>query len=921
MGTMTTKTRSNGFPTLAMAPHSSNNGNSESNKINKKPQDLSSFGGSDWTLNQNIWMSVGRPAGSRRDKMDSTTDCSDSSPTTGSGPTQFNTFPEPESGPGPWPHRGVWNPANTSPNTVSPIHAKNFQFGYYDRASNHALLLRQSISHGPSSLQNRNTPPGPVESPTTTLRYGSVVGGPAGEERRGSAMYGAPGSSPFGPDTLGLNRRNSADPSAVVAPTRHGGFSGRQPETNTSTLTSSFGELAPYSYPTGAHAQSQHQRLSISSASIPMAPEPSRGQNIPLSNDNLPVDMGETFHRAILDTTEPLNGYMSNGYGSSASQSIQPSPSSQPWQQEISNGTRNLGHGAHHDAWAEPPHAAYPSAKRGSVERSSPAGNSYQSSFHSPRTFSGGLNPRTDPWHRPAQRNQNMSQDLDRQQHSSQYLHQPPGIYPPFITPPIPEFSASYDAYVQNLSFRTQIPPTGYGAQANYMGVSSVFRPSGVKDLSQSARSQLLEEFRSLNKSNKRYELKDIYGHIVEFSGDQHGSRFIQDKLVVANSEEKEHVFREIESNAIQLMKDVFGNYVIQKFFEHGNQVQKKLLAAQMKGKVCDLSIQMYSCRVVQKALEHVLVEQQQDIVEELRSNILQVAKDPHGNHVVQKVIAMFPPLCVPFVMKAFNGQIDQIAMHSYACRVIQRMLEYGTHVEKKTLMVDIHNCAARLMTDQYGNYVIQHIISNGEPKDRSIMIQHVIDRLLVLSKHKYASNVVEKCIQHGTADERRALRTKLGTQTVDGEDPLELLMTDQYGNYVIQKLIGRLEGEEQIKFVIEIRALIPRLRGRCVGRQNAAVERLAVVTEAIAIPQASTNNLGGGAATTGTAPSTPNLAVGVNSAVPTPPLTTEQNSPQSTSPPSTSISTADEAGEESKTDQLPLPRKTSLSPVHVQDN
>lgn len=95
--------------------------------------------------------------------------------------------------------------------------------------------------------------------------------------------------------------------------------------------------------------------------------------------------------------------------------------------------------------------------------------------------------------------------------------------------------------------------------------------------------------------------VKDIYGHIVEFSGDQHGSRFIQEKLQSANSDEKDQVFVEIEVNALQLMKDVFGNYVIQKFFEHGNQVQKKIIAGKMKGKVAELSTQMYACRVVQK--------------------------------------------------------------------------------------------------------------------------------------------------------------------------------------------------------------------------------------------------------------------------------------------------------------------------------
>jgi len=87
----------------------------------------------------------------------------------------------------------------------------------------------------------------------------------------------------------------------------------------------------------------------------------------------------------------------------------------------------------------------------------------------------------------------------------------------------------------------------------------------------------------------------------VEFSGDQLGSRFIQQKLETANSDEKAVVFKELLPDVMQLMQDVFGNYVIQKFFEHGDQNQKKVLANRMKGHVVNLSMQMYGCRVVQK--------------------------------------------------------------------------------------------------------------------------------------------------------------------------------------------------------------------------------------------------------------------------------------------------------------------------------
>ena len=56
---------------------------------------------------------------------------------------------------------------------------------------------------------------------------------------------------------------------------------------------------------------------------------------------------------------------------------------------------------------------------------------------------------------------------------------------------------------------------------------------------------------------------QDIFGYIVEFSGDQHGSRFIQQKLETATSDEKQIVFDEIvPNNTLQLIQDVFGNYV-----------------------------------------------------------------------------------------------------------------------------------------------------------------------------------------------------------------------------------------------------------------------------------------------------------------------------------------------------------------------
>ncbi|KAI9772903.1 MAG: mRNA binding protein puf3 [Geoglossum simile] len=403
------------------------------------------------------------------------------------------------------------------------------------------------------------------------------------------------------------------------------------------------------------------------------------------------------------------------------------------------------------------------------------------------------------------------------------------------------------------------------------------------QDIGHNLRSLLLEEFRSNTKTSKRYELKDIYNHIVEFSGDQHGSRFIQQKLETANSDEKDQVFREIRPNSLQLMTDVFGNYVIQKFFEHGNQVQKTILAEQMKGHILTLSMQMYGCRVVQKALEHILTDQQAALVRELDGHVLKCVKDQNGNHVIQKAIERVPAGYIQFIIKAFTGQVHSLATHPYGCRVIQRMLEHCEETAQASILQELHACTWALVQDQYGNYVTQHVIEHGKEEDKAKIIALVTGQILHFSKHKFASNVVEKSIEFGSDDQRRDILCALTAAHTDGTSPLQTLMRDQYGNYVIQKLLGQLKGADHERLVEQIRPQLQALKKFTYGKQITAIEKL---ISASTTPSQSTTPPPG------------------SSAAPTPPTTSEAQSPQSSSLPSTNTSTVDGPVENGRADK-----------------
>ena len=88
------------------------------------------------------------------------------------------------------------------------------------------------------------------------------------------------------------------------------------------------------------------------------------------------------------------------------------------------------------------------------------------------------------------------------------------------------------------------------------------FTPS-TSGQAQPLRSALLEEFRARTRSD--WTIAELRGHLHEFSTDQHGSRFIQERLDMRGdvaSSERDLIFDELIDNAKSLVEDAFGNYV-----------------------------------------------------------------------------------------------------------------------------------------------------------------------------------------------------------------------------------------------------------------------------------------------------------------------------------------------------------------------
>ncbi|KAI3731105.1 hypothetical protein L1987_62288 [Smallanthus sonchifolius] len=377
--------------------------------------------------------------------------------------------------------------------------------------------------------------------------------------------------------------------------------------------------------------------------------------------------------------------------------------------------------------------------------------------------------------------------------------------------------------------------PIAPGSPARH-GERSLRFPAGIRNLvgesfAGLAVSSLLDEFKS-NKT-KCFELSEIAGHVVEFSSDQFGSRFIQQKLETATIEEKDMVFNEIMPQAYSLMTDVFGNYVVQKFFEHGNATQIRKLADQLTGHVLTLTLQMYGCRVIQKAIEVVDLDQQTKMVTELDGHVMRCVRDQNGNHVIQKCIECVPENAIHFIISTFYDQVVTLSTHPYGCRVIQRVLEHCHDPKTQSLVMDeILKSINMLAQDQYGNYVVQHVLEHGKPHERKCIIDQLTGQIVQMSQQKFASNVVEKCLTFGTPEERQTLVTEM-LGTTDENEPLQVMMKDQFANYVVQKVLETCDDKQLEMILNRIKVHLNALKKYTYGKHIVArVEKLVAAGE-----------------------------------------------------------------------------------------
>lgn len=324
--------------------------------------------------------------------------------------------------------------------------------------------------------------------------------------------------------------------------------------------------------------------------------------------------------------------------------------------------------------------------------------------------------------------------------------------------------------------------------------------------------------------------LEDVRGFLPEFCVDQLGSRFVQGALgggAAGVPAGLAAAWAEVQPHLPELVRNVFGNYVIQRFMEVGGRDVAADVRTMLQGSVLNLSCHTYGCRVVQKALEVLPQEGQLALCDELMGSALRCARDRHANHVLQRAVqSVRPSDPLRALLEPLAAGAAALASDVFGCRVVQRLLEHctlGDITQRAAAAVLGEVCS--ISSDQYGNYVIQHLVASGPDAARATIVARVASALPELACHKHGSNVVESCLKHGNPAQRELLIKHLLAAAAPHGLPGSLapaMMRDQYGNYVLQRVLEVASPEQKAELVAVLQPHLNVVRQFTYGRHLA---------------------------------------------------------------------------------------------------
>lgn len=152
-----------------------------------------------------------------------------------------------------------------------------------------------------------------------------------------------------------------------------------------------------------------------------------------------------------------------------------------------------------------------------------------------------------------------------------------------------------------------------------------------------------------------------------------------------------------------------------------------------------------------------------------------------------------------PFVLEQVAAQLYALSTSQHGVRVVQRVVKAAAAARMELAAIGEATAAggdvAQLAAHQFGNYAVQVALRHCAPAQRARLLDALLPHTLALSTSKHGSNVAEQLLTLATDMQLAPVcETIFGAAAEGRNGALRQLMSNEFGNYVLQTLLRRLE-------------------------------------------------------------------------------------------------------------------------------
>ena len=293
---------------------------------------------------------------------------------------------------------------------------------------------------------------------------------------------------------------------------------------------------------------------------------------------------------------------------------------------------------------------------------------------------------------------------------------------------------------------------------------------------------------------------------LYSFLTTQKGSRSIQNILSTVSEKEIDLILKKIKTKSSEIMIDKYGNYFFQKLIELCTPKQRHFLLLSIKDHFVEISNNSFGTHPLQLLIEKITSKNEKEVVlKSIENNELNLSLDSKGTHVLQKFISITKDEERLSINKNLLDILPKLINDPFGVCVLIKLIKY---TNDKDIKINISkyisdNNALSFIQHPYANYAVQSLFNQNDICYCDDIIKVIVDNFYILSLKKFSSNVVENCIKFGND----IIVNKI-YKSIFKDDKLEVLLNNTYGNFVIEKLVSRLNKEEKNKFLKEIEKL-----------------------------------------------------------------------------------------------------------------